>query len=260
MGLLPSRIIVFAILLIAPSPHVHRANALAIAAERPVGEVMEFIGKRAGVVALVDSTIVQERGPLPSPDADITAANVDQHIRALLRALPEGATCVKLNLPPLPAGKSWDGDRVVALARAQAQLYGKIGALGEPGEIEVFSKRLAGATAKQVETALDLRPVYVLTMARGTFTGTWNATYGELRLRVTAGRVRGEYTTNQGEITGTVRGDIMSFRWFEHGTQTGGHGEFRLSEDGRSFTGIWWNDGGSAESPSTWSGTRISYR
>ena len=222
----------------------------------PAVQVATHLSRVSGYAIYVDSRVARERIPMISTAADITAEKLEEHIKELIKSLPRGGGWAKLYLPPPPKGKVWKADEVVEMARAQARLYGIVGAV-EPETIEILSVKLSPEKAKPVIEAMGLKPVYVITLGRGTFEGVWQSTYGEMRLKVMGSRVTGTYTTGDGLIEATVRGDFLQGRWFERQGSRGGPIELVLSEDGDSFNGRW-SYQESPDSISGWTGTRIS--
>jgi hypothetical protein len=129
--------------------------------ERPLFEVLERIGLSGGVIALGDSTVQGIRVPMPARAT--TPGNVEQQIKTIVRALPEGTTWVKLYLPA-PADRRWNGDTVAQYAMAQAQLTGKrIGGETPPGTIEILGQQVAEEQGKAYVTGLKLKLVYLIT-------------------------------------------------------------------------------------------------
>jgi len=216
-------------------------------------EFATSLTKATGIRVYVDPRLDDERVTLKG-EQSITAGNFEDHMKRFMKALPPGADWAKLHLPPPPAGKEWRAVDVFAYARAHAQLYGTVGAT-EADTVEILSQKLPPDKAKGVVEVLNLKPVYIVLAGRGSCTGRWNTTYGEMRLVVTRGRVTGTYTSGMGKIEGTLTGDIMRFRWIEGAS--GGPGVFMLSEDGDSFSGRWGYDDIDQE-PGPWTGTRIS--
>lgn len=219
-------------------------------------EFAASLTKATGICLYLDPRADSHRVTVTS-DAKLTARNFEDHVQRLVKALPHGSTWAKLYLPAAPKDKVWKPADVIAYARAQANLYGTVGAT-EPGTVEILSQKLDSDKAKPVIEALNLKLVYIVVLGCGTFNGTWNTTYGQMRLTVTGQRVTGTYTSGDGVIEGTVAGDIMRFRWLERGSGRGGPGAFTLSEDGNSFTGRWGYDDVDQE-PDPWTGTRVSH-
>lgn len=228
---------------------------------RPVRAVVELISKKAGILALADSTVAEERVPLPSENATITPDNIDTYLGAVVDALPPGATWAKLYLPPPPPGKKWTGDDLALYAIGQTRLYGSVGG-GEDNSVEILSQKLSPTQAQPIIRGLDLRPVYLITRrGSGTFQGRWTATYGEMRLVQTKNHVMGVYSTNRGRIEGRVVRGVLEFNWYEDANNTFGNGRLTLSDDGDSFSGVWRNSTDELTKFSySWTGKRISYR
>jgi hypothetical protein len=220
-------------------------------------DIAAVLTKQSGISVFVESRAAKEKVAWRHAVESVKAENIQAEVERLAKAMPKGAIWAKLYLPPPPEGKVWKADDVLAYARAQAKLYGKVGGV-EDGYVEILSQRLTPEKSKEVIAALGLKPVYIIALGRGTFAGTWQSTYGEMQLTVNGSRVTGTYTSGGGEIVGVVSGDTMTFRWYETSRDQGGSGVFWLSEDGDSFTGEWTNDG--SEGVSSWSGTRISRR
>jgi hypothetical protein len=239
----------------APEPKDGKASLARVVAE---------ISARSGVLVVADSTVADERAPLPAKDADIRPDNVDRFIADAIKDLEEGIVWAKFNLPPAPKGKQWTGDDVSAYAMGLQRLYGPVGGDGPEGTVEVIGQSVQAEQATPIFHTLKLQPVYLVTRRTGrpTFHGKWEASYGVLSLRVEAsGRVRGNYVTNEGSIDGRAARGAMTFRWFEAAANSGGSGRFTLSEDGESFTGVWWNDGEDITQPGRpWTGKRLSYK
>jgi hypothetical protein len=225
-----------------------------------VGDVLAHIAKKAGVIIVAGSSIARERVPMPASGANINGDTVEQYIRSVMKSLPEGTILAKIYLPGPPSGKEWAGDDVIAFALAQAKLYGIVGAPRDDDKVEILSQLLPPEKAKDVIAALNLKPVYVIAAGKGTFTGVWNTTYGEMILRQSGRRVTGTYTFGKGEIEGTVIGDTLRFHWIERETGSAGPGEFTLSKDGESFSGPWGYDSQPDSPPGEWTGQRVSPR
>lgn len=222
----------------------------------PAVQVATHLSRVSGFAIYVDSRVARERIPWVATTPEISAEKLEVHIQELIKSLPSGGGWAKLFLPPPPKGKVWSAEQVLDLARAQARLYGTVGAV-DPESIEIFSVKLPPDKAKPVIEALGLKPVYVITLGRGTFEGVWQSTYGEMRLQVRGNSVTGTYTSGDGLIEGTISGDVLRGRWFERSGGRGGPLEFVLAPDGESFAGKW-SYQESPDSLSTWTGTRIS--
>lgn len=91
-----------------------------------------------------------------------------------------------------------------------------------------------------------------------TWSGTWESSFGSLKLKQTGGAVKGTYPHDKGKITNAqVTGNVLKGRWSEAPTYSGpsdaGPFEFRLTAGGKSFTGRWSYQGRSGSSE--WSGS-----
>lgn len=75
------------------------------------------------------------------------------------------------------------------------------------------------------------------------FTGTWITTFGQMHIVQDGVKVKGTYALGGTSfVEGTADGNVLRFRYAEPGEVTG-RGEFRLADDGASFTGRWREDG-----------------
>jgi hypothetical protein len=225
--------------------------------ERTATEVADYLTKETGISVFVHSRVAKEK-VVVSLAEKATKENLAGFVQRLAKALPSGAGYARLHLPPPPQGKTWKADDVIAYARAQAVLYGTVGSI-EDGTIEILSQKIPEGQAKGVISSLNLRPVYIVTPGRGTFTGTWNTTFGEMRLQQNGRSVKGTYSTGDGHIDGLLDRDVLVFRWYEANGSRSGPGTFKLSQDGDSFAGTWSYDYEN-DLPGQWVGTRLSYR
>lgn len=84
------------------------------------------------------------------------------------------------------------------------------------------------------------------------FQGTWQTTYGELKMINTQGGINGLYYNGKASLSGRVSGNRLDFTWKE---STGsGSGYFILSSDKMTFSGYWFiND----DTKFQWEGKRI---
>ena len=98
------------------------------------------------------------------------------------------------------------------------------------------------------------------------FRGTWESSYGDLTMSQKNGKIIGFYTSNSGQLEGTVNADTLEFRWWE-GIEKGkpyqeassrGEGYFVMSPDGKTFSGYWgYGENLDLQSLSgNWTGTR----
>lgn len=94
------------------------------------------------------------------------------------------------------------------------------------------------------------------------WSGTWTSSWGEMVLQQSAGGgVTGTYTWDNGNIEGTVSGNVLSGTWTETPTRKGpndaGAFVFTLSPDCNSFTGKWNYAAEGSEWKEDWTGTRV---
>ncbi len=93
--------------------------------------------------------------------------------------------------------------------------------------------------------------------------GTFSSSYGNFRMQQMGSAVNGCYEHNNGLIeNGGFEGRVLRFTWTEGevaGARHGGPAMLIFADDGQSFTGYWWNDGGASGSPAgSWLGKRVS--
>jgi hypothetical protein len=129
---------------------------------RPAAEVFAQIGQSAGVVVLADST-VQARLPMPTTRA--TADTLEQQLTELARALPAGATWVKLYMPT-PANGRFTADTVADYARAEARFLGTVSRAAPAGTVELFGRYVPAEKATDIINTLNLKLVYLVTNPR----------------------------------------------------------------------------------------------
>ena len=67
--------------------------------------------------------------------------------------------------------------------------------------------------------------------------GAWSTGYGDLVLAQSGSRVTGTYYNGDGKLTGTLRGNKLTFTYRD--SNDAGEGEFVFAADGKSFTGTW---------------------
>lgn len=91
------------------------------------------------------------------------------------------------------------------------------------------------------------------------WTGVWDTAYGEMRLVQSDGTVTGDYDNDEGQISGTVTGNVLSGSWTEAPSRQppsdAGSIEFTMADDCQSFTGKW-SYGPDGELGGDWPGTR----
>jgi hypothetical protein len=92
------------------------------------------------------------------------------------------------------------------------------------------------------------------------WTGTWSTNWGDMRLRQTGMSVSGDYDHDQGMISGSVSGNVLSATWMEVPSRKppsdAGDLAFTMAADCQSFTGTW-RYGMSGDMSAGWSGERI---
>ncbi len=231
-------------------------SAAQAANSRTVLDVANHLWRVSGIQVYVDPRIARERAPMPGPDAEISESTLQGLVEKLAKAASPDAIWAKLYLPLPPKGKNFKAEDVVAFARAQAALFGTVGAV-EADSIEILSQKVAPDKAKVVISALELRPVYVISIGRGNFAGVWQTTFGEMRLTQVGGKVSGTYGGTNGEIEGVANGAQFNGRWYEQNRTRGGPVQLTLAPDGESFAGQWAYDEG-IQAPSAWTGARVS--
>lgn len=88
--------------------------------------------------------------------------------------------------------------------------------------------------------------------------GCYNTTFGSMVLSLSGSTVTGTYTFQEGLITGTLAGHVLTGDWSEvtsSGAPDIGQFEFTFSEGWESFSGAWGRDP-AASFNGTWSGSR----
>jgi hypothetical protein len=94
-----------------------------------------------------------------------------------------------------------------------------------------------------------------------TWSGEWRTDYGQMTLTQSGSSVEGNYTHDQGHLTGSVNGNVLSGTWDEAPTRAApydtGDFQFTLQADLKSFRGTWKNVG-ETDWRGGWSGTCVS--
>jgi hypothetical protein len=128
---------------------------------RPLADVLALMSRNAGVEVVADSTVSQAAVPMPAEKA--TPDSVESQVAALAKALPRGTMWAKLYLPAPKGRGGFNGDDVAQYARAQARLFGTVGAPTPAGTVEIMGQRVPSDQADAYITGLNLKPVYLLT-------------------------------------------------------------------------------------------------
>jgi hypothetical protein len=93
--------------------------------------------------------------------------------------------------------------------------------------------------------------------------GTFSSDYGDFHMQQTGAAVNGCYVQNNGLIeNGGFDGRVLRFTWSEGevapGERHGGPAMLIFSDDGQSFTGFFWSEGGTGIYSGVWNGKRTS--
>jgi hypothetical protein len=95
------------------------------------------------------------------------------------------------------------------------------------------------------------------TVEAARYSGSWDTTYGPLKVTSNKTKVTGTYTSGKvsGELTGTLVADGKSVEgtWSE-GTDRSGRAVMSLSKDGNTLNILWWDTDGNPKKD--WTGTR----
>ena len=120
-----------------------------------------------------------------------------------------------------------------------------------------FAGVLGGALL--VGVAIFALPLVSPAQTSNPWSGTWETTYGPMTLTQNGGSVEGTYVHDDGHLTGTVSGNVLSAQWDEAPTRAGpsdaGSLQFTLAPDGKSFTGTWLYEGDDPSVSRSWNGT-----
>jgi OmpA-OmpF porin, OOP family len=91
--------------------------------------------------------------------------------------------------------------------------------------------------------------------------GMFSSSYGNFHMAQTGSAVNGCYEWSGGLIeNGGFEGRVLRFTWTQGevgGPRHGGPAMLIFSDDGQSFTGYWWNDGGTGGPAGSWNGKRV---
>jgi len=91
--------------------------------------------------------------------------------------------------------------------------------------------------------------------------GGWQTNLGVMELEQDGSRVYGGYETDQGQIGGTAKGQVLTGTWVQAPSfqtpEDGGTFKLTMSDDGQSFTGRWRYGTSGAWEKTKWSGQRL---
>ncbi len=125
---------------------------------RPLADVLRKMSDTTGIPLLAEGFL--GRMPVGAGDRRATKENVEDLLDALVAQLPK-AVWAKVMLPKPAEGKKYTGDAAARYVRAQAALFGKVGA-SEAGMVEILGKRIATDRADVHVKGLGLVPYYVI--------------------------------------------------------------------------------------------------
>jgi outer membrane protein OmpA-like peptidoglycan-associated protein len=83
--------------------------------------------------------------------------------------------------------------------------------------------------------------------------GTFETTYGMMRLEQHGNRIRGCYDYRGGQLDGAISGRVLQLQWREEGVDRTGGAIFLVADDGAALFGVWYENG---ELRGEWSGPR----
>jgi hypothetical protein len=126
--------------------------------QRTVSDTLRRIADSSGITVLAESSLSEKSVEPLAQKA--TKDNIESVLNGLVKQLPR-TVWAKVMLPKPEAGKRYNPDAVAQYVRAQASLFGKVGA-SEAGTVEIIGRRLPAADAEPVVQRLKLVPYYVL--------------------------------------------------------------------------------------------------
>ena len=200
-------------------------------------------------------TLALEAEPQIVFSTDINRYGVGEAIRAL--AAPTSNRCIAepgARIALFRAGSA-GGALETRNVRAFDESFGALIAAPEiPGTYEV--RALAASERGEGELARHVISVDPAPSACEGFSGLWQTNFGELRLYVRDGAVRGTYRrspdVDPGFLTGEVRGPVFYGEW-ESELGDGG-ARLVLADDGASFSGAWSHIPGRYTGTGRWTG------
>ena len=121
----------------------------------------------------------------------------------------------------------------------------------------MFKKKLSLVLALVLALGIFTFPALA---AEYSWTGTWDVpgSWGTMTLTQNGNNVTGTYTHQQGKISGTVSGNVLSGTWEQPGNNRKGTLEMSMSADGKTFTMKWKYDGDTKWYSESDKGTRTS--
>jgi hypothetical protein len=135
-----------------------QGNADQATRPRPLSTVVAMMARTSGATILADSTVAGT--PVPLLTEASTPQNFEAQLNTLVKAMPQGATWAKVYLPVTKS--RMEADAVSEYVMAQAKLFGSAGAATPAGTIEIMGQRVAVDQAQPIITALNLKPVYLI--------------------------------------------------------------------------------------------------
>jgi uncharacterized membrane protein YgcG len=149
-------------LLVHGPARAQQAPAAAQPAGSPLSDVLTRVSQVAGIRVVADSSVATQRVLPPNINA-VTADTLETQLAEIVGALPRGTQWARVYLPATANSRTWTGDAVADYVYAQSKLFGAVGAATPAGTVEIMGQRVAADQARTLITALNLRPVYLIT-------------------------------------------------------------------------------------------------
>jgi|GEM_PF-1657481 len=200
-------------------------------------------------------TLALESEPQIAFSTDIERYGVGEAIRALVapttnRCIAEPGARIAL----YRAGTAGDAQESRSVRAFDDRFGALVAAPEDPGTYEV--RALAAPQSGEGELARRVVSIDPAPSSCEGFSGLWQTNFGELRLYVRDGVVRGTYRrspdVDPGFLTGEVRGPVFYGEW-ESELGDGG-ARLVLADDGASFSGAWSHIPGRYTGTGRWSG------
>jgi hypothetical protein len=147
-----------------PAPAPQNAPAVQQAAPdqntrlRPLNTIVTAMGRTSGAAIFADSSV--SGTPVAPLSEAATPQNFEAQLDAIVKGMPQGTTWAKVYLPITKS--RMDADAVSDYVMAQAKLFGSAGAATPAGMVEIMGQRVPADQAQTVITALNLKPVYLI--------------------------------------------------------------------------------------------------